>query len=49
MRHLLEGLRDGRSCVVVTFLLTPIYESESLLLVRFGREYVYTRKWETRR
>jgi uncharacterized protein involved in exopolysaccharide biosynthesis len=28
--------------MVVTFLLTPIYESESLLLVRFGREYVYT-------
>jgi uncharacterized protein involved in exopolysaccharide biosynthesis len=28
--------------MVVTFLLTPVYESESLLLVKLGREYVYT-------
>ena len=40
---ILKGLGITVAAVmVVTFLLTPVYESESRLLVKFGREYVYT-------
>lgn len=45
-RHRIRVLTGLVATVVVvmgvTSLLTPVYESESRLLVKFGREYVYT-------